>query len=67
MLYKLRRFVNTRVLKSIYHAIFDCHLNYANTVWSQKKNSLNHLFLLQKKVIRTISFDSRNAHSNPLF
>ena len=32
MIYKVREFVNTRVLKSIYHAIFDCHLNYANTV-----------------------------------
>ena len=67
MLYKVRGFVNTRVLKSFYHAIFDCHLNYANTVWGQKKNSLNYLFLLQKKVIRIISFDIRNAHSNPLF
>ena len=33
MLYKVREFVNIRVLKLIYHAIFDCHLNYANTVW----------------------------------
>ena len=48
MLYKVREFVNTRVLKLIYHAHFDCHLNYANTVWDQNKNSLNCLFLLQK-------------------
>ena len=27
MLYKVTQFVNTRVLKLIYHAIFDCHLN----------------------------------------
>ena len=32
MLYKVREFVNTRVLKLIYLAVFDCHLNYANTV-----------------------------------
>ena len=66
MLYKVREFVNTRVLKLIFHAIFDCHLNYANTVWCQNKNSLNRLFLLQKKAIRIISFEFRNAHSNPL-
>ena len=48
MLYKVREFVNTRVLKLIYHAIFDCHLNYANTIWGQNKKSLNRLFLLQK-------------------
>ena len=67
MLYKVREFVNTRVQKLIYHAIFDCHLNYANTVWGQNKNSLNRLFLLQKKALRIISFECRNAHSNPLF
>ena len=49
MLYKLREYVNTRVLKSIYHAIFDCHLNHANTVWGQNKYSLNRFFLLQKR------------------
>ena len=63
----VREIVNTRVLKSIYHAIFDCHLNYANTVWGQNKNSLNRLFLLQEKALKIISFEFRNAHSNPLF
>ena len=67
MLYKVREFVNTRVLKLIYYAIFYCHLNYANTVWGQNKNSINRLFLLEKKALRIISFECRNAHSNPLF
>ena len=51
MLYKVREFVNTRVLKSIYHTIFDC-VNfwfYANTFSGQHKNSLNLLLLSQKK------------------
>ena len=59
--------MNTRVLKLIYHAIFDCHLNYANTVWGQNKNSLNRLLLFQKKALRITSSGCRNAHSNPLF
>ena len=67
MLYKVREFVNTRVLKLIYHVIFECHLNYANTVWGQNKTSLNCLFLLQKKAPRIISFECRNAHSDPFF
>ena len=67
MLYNVREFVNSRILKSIYHTIFDCHLNYSNTAWGQNKNSLNRLFLLQKKALRIISFECRNAHSNPLF
>ena len=37
MLYKAREFVNSRVLELIFYAIFDCHLNYANTVWDQNK------------------------------
>ena len=48
MLFKVREFVNTKILKSIYYAIFDCHLNYANTVWSQNRNSINRLIILQK-------------------
>ena len=67
MLYKVKEFVNTRVLKLIYHTVFDFHLNYANTVWGQNKNSLSHLFLLQKKALRIISFECRNAHSNSFF
>ena len=59
--------MNTRVLKVIYHAFFYFHLNYANTVWCQNKNSLNRLFLLQKKALRIINFECGNAHSNPLF
>ena len=33
MLFKVREFVSTKILNSIYYAIFDCHLNYANSVW----------------------------------
>ena len=51
MLYKVREFVNTRVLKSIYHAIFDCHLNYTNTLWDQNKNSLNLILNRKKKAL----------------
>ena len=67
MLYIVREFVNTRVLKLIYHAVFDCHLNYANTVWGQNKNPLNRLPLFQKKALRITSFEYRNVYSNPLF
>ena len=61
MLFKVRRFVNIKILKSIYYAIFDYPLNYANTVWGQ--NSI----ILQKEPLRIMSFECRNAHSNPLF
>ena len=50
MLFKVRKFVNIKVLKSIYYTIFDCHLNYANTVLGQNRYSINRLIILQKKL-----------------
>ena len=67
MLFKVREFVNTKILKSIYYAIFDCHLNYANTVWGQNRNSVNWLIILQKKALHIVSFECRNCRLNPLF
>ena len=54
MLHKVRQFVNQRTLISIYHAIFDSHLNYASIVWGQTKRLINRVFIIQKKVLRTI-------------
>ena len=34
MLFKVREFLNIKILKLIYYAILDCHLNYTKTVWS---------------------------------
>ena len=47
ILFKVKEFVNIKILKSIYYAIFDCHLNYENTVWGQNKYSMNRLTIVQ--------------------
>ena len=57
MLVKVTEFLNIKVLKSIYYAIFDCHLNYANTVWGQNRYSINRLIILQKKALCIMSFE----------
>ena len=68
MLHKVRKFVMVFIKSnSIHHPSFGFHLNYANTVWGQNKNSQNCLFLLQKKTFRIISFEGIYAHSNPFF
>ena len=67
MLYKLRDFVSPNLLKSVYYALFESHLNYACTVWGQNIHTTNRLFILQKKALRTLHFKQRNTHSNPLF
>ena len=46
MLYKVRQFVSDRTLISIYHAMFDSHLNYTSIVWGQRKNSINRVFII---------------------
>ena len=50
ILFKVRKFVNYKILKSIYYAIFDCHLYYSNTVWGLNRYSMNRLIILQKKL-----------------
>ena len=35
LLFKIRNFVNIIILKTIYFAILDPHINYANLVWVQ--------------------------------
>ena len=47
MLFKVREF---KILKLSYCAIFDCHLNYADTAWGQNRKSLNWLIICKKKL-----------------
>ena len=67
MLYKVRQFVNEINLISVYHAIFDSNLNYASTVWGQRKSCINRVFTIQKKAIRTINFKGKFHHTSSLF
>ena len=67
MLSKIRHYVDRPTLKSIYHAIFESHLYYSSLVWSQNSNSIKRLYILQKKALRIMYFQERNAHTGPLF
>ena len=67
MLYKVREFVSTDTLRSIYYAIFDSHLNYGNLVWGQNTNAIKRLTILQKKALRLMNFKPRNFHNSPFF
>ena len=67
MLYKVRDFVNANILKSIYYALFESHINYACIIWGQNITTIKHLYILQKKALRIINFKECNVHSVPLF
>ena len=42
VLCRVKEFVSTDTLRSIYYAIFDSHLNYGNLVWGQNTNASNY-------------------------
>ena len=67
LLYTIRNFVNRHILRTIYFAIFDTHLNYANLIWGQNLNAVSRIVILQKKALRIMNFQSRDSHSSPLF
>ena len=49
MLYKVRDFVKENILKSIYYALFESHINYACIIWGQNISTINRLYILQKR------------------
>ena len=55
------------ILKSIYHALFESHINYACIIWGQNVCTINRIFILQKKALRLTHFKEHNAHTAPLF
>ena len=63
MLYQVRDFVNTRILKAIYLVLYESHVHYACIIWGQNICTIN----CQKKVLRLIHFKERNSHTAPLF
>ena len=46
LLYTIRNFVNRHILRIIYFAIFDTHLNYANLIWGQNINTAGRIVIL---------------------
>ena len=58
ILYKLRPFVNLKIMKDIYYALFYSHLVYGIHVWgSAWDSSLNIIQVLQKRVVRLMTYN----------
>ena len=67
-MYKARRYLNKISLKNLYHAYIYPYLTYCIEVWgSASKCHLNSLFLLQKQIIRIMTFSPYLAHTDPIF
>ena len=74
LLYKIRPYVNIKIIKTLYYSLIYPHLLYAIEVWgSADATCINKLNVLQKRVVRLITYsDIRRSDfsfppSDPLF
>ena len=67
LLFKMRKYVSCKILRSIYFVIFDSYLSYCCLVWAQNCSTVQRIVILQKKAIRIINFQPRNSHTSHLF
>ena len=69
ILYKLKHFVNKKIMNNIYYALFYSHVIYAIEVWGSTSNIyINNIIILQKRVIRLMSNkDQFPAIPGPLY
>ena len=49
LLFKIRKFVDNKILRSLYIAIFESNLNHFSLVWDQNYNSITRLVIYRKK------------------
>ena len=66
LLYKLRHYVSRRILIMMYYSLIYPFLIYALPVYGSGSNSYT-IHLLQKKVVRLVTFNDPIFHSLPLF
>ena len=54
LLFRMRKYVSLKELKSIYFAIFDSYLSYYCLAWAQNRSTIQRILILQKKAVRLI-------------
>ena len=67
LLFKMRKYVSLKILRSIYFVIFDSYLSYCCLVWTQNCCTIQQIVILQKKAVRIINFQPKNSHTSSLF
>jgi len=67
MIYKVRHLCTPSVLRSLYFSLFNSHLSYGLSVWGQCIAEYSEkIKLIQKKIVRAISFADFDASTKPL-
>ena len=68
ILFLTRHLLTRETLKNIYLTLVNPHITYCHTVWGNTyKKHLMPLILVQKRIIRTITFSRKYTHTAPLF
>ena len=65
---KLRHFIPSDKLKTIYNALIQPHIDYGILSWgTAAETNLNKISSLQRKAIRILTFKKKEDDSAPLF
>ena len=65
---KARKFLTKKVLLTLYNTFIFTYLIYCVEIWGcAKKMHLASLYILQKRIVRTITFADKLAHTGPIF
>ena len=54
LLFKIRKYVSPKILRSIHFAIFDSHSSYCCLVWAQNFSSIKRILILQKRLLELL-------------
>ena len=67
MIYKIRNLCTPDVLRSLYFSLFNSHMSFGLSVWGKCISEYSEkIKILQKKIVRAISFADFTAPSKPL-
>ena len=67
LVFKIKKYVSFKTLKSMTFAISDSYLSYCSLVWAQNCSTIQRILILQKKAVRIINFQPKNSNTRPLF
>ena len=67
LLFKMRKYVSPKILRSIHFAFSDSHLSYCCLAWSHNCGTIQRIVILQKNSFRIINFQPTNSHASPPF
>ena len=65
---KARHYISLETLQTIYNTMVYPYLTYCNIIWSSTyPTRLKSIFMIQKKIVRIMTFSKYSEESRPLF